>query len=120
MDFGWVTIHVRDMGESLKFYQEIVGLKISRRMKPRPDMEIVFLETGKTEIELIRDGAKPSFGNDISLGFRVDSVDDMIEILAAKNIPVHSGPFQPGPAIRFFYVLDPDGLKIQFFENIRV
>ena len=61
MDFGWVTIHVRDMKESLQFYQEIISLKISRKMKPGPDREIVFLETGKTEIELIHDGGDTSY-----------------------------------------------------------
>ena len=43
MKFCWVTVHVRDMEESLKFYQDIVGLKINRRMKPAAGTEIVFL-----------------------------------------------------------------------------
>ena len=34
-----------------------------------------------------------------------------------KGIPIHSGPFQPNPHARFFFVLDPNGLKIQFVEN---
>lgn len=32
---------------------------------------------------------------------------------------VHSGPFQPNPSVSFFYILDPNGLKIQFVENIK-
>ncbi len=120
MDFCWVTISVNDLQESLTFYQDIIGLTVNRRMNPNPDMEIVFLGSGKTEIELIYNAGNAELkgGNNISLGFTVDSVDAEIEKLKGKNIPVHAGPFQPNPHITFFYVLDPNGIKIQFVENI--
>ncbi len=35
------------------------------------------------------------------------------------GLPVQAGPFSPNPSIKFLYVLDPDGLKIQFVENVR-
>lgn len=120
MDFCWVTIQVKDMKESLTFYQDIIGLKVNRRMTPNPDMEIVFLGSGKTEIELIYNAHNTSltYGKDISLGFVVESADAQMELLKKKNISVDSGPFQPNPHIKFFYVLDPNGIKIQFVENI--
>ncbi|ODS49840.1 MAG: lactoylglutathione lyase, partial [Halanaerobium sp. 4-GBenrich] len=34
-----------------------------------------------------------------------------------KNIVIQSGPISPNPKIEFFFVLDPNGLKIQFVEN---
>ena len=119
MDFCWVTIQVRDMSESLKFYQDIVGLKVHRKMNPNPEMEIVFLGSGKTEIELIHQekNTELSYGKDISLGFVVESVDREMERLKDKKIAVHSGPFQPNPHIRFFYILDPNGIRIQLVEN---
>lgn len=121
MDFCWVTINVKDMPKSLQFYQDIIGLKINRRMNPNPGMEIVFLGSGKTEIELIYNSKNIdlTFGKDISLGFVVDSVDQEIEILKKKNISISSGPFQPNPHIKFFYITDPNGIKIQFVENIQ-
>ncbi|MBN2429194.1 MAG: VOC family protein [Deltaproteobacteria bacterium] len=121
MKFCWVTVHVRDMEESLKFYQDIVGLKINRRMKPAAGTEIIFLAAGTdTEVELIKveGSGNPECGPGISLGFVVDSVDAKIEELQGKQIAVHSGPFQPSPVIRFFFVEDPNGLKIQFVEHI--
>ena len=60
-----------------------------------------------------------AIGKDISLGFVVDSIEQMSEILKKKNIPIHSGPFQPNPSIKFMYMLDPNGIKIQFVENIK-
>ena len=55
MKFCWATIMVKDMEESLKFYQEIVGLKVDRRFEAGPGVEIVFLGNGETKVELICD-----------------------------------------------------------------
>jgi lactoylglutathione lyase len=120
MKFCWCTIHVRDLEESLKFYQEVVGLKLARRFGP-PAMEIAFLDGEGAQVELICDGQgkKPDIGADISLGFEVASLDDKLLFMGDKGIPVHSGPFAPNPHVRFFYVLDPNGLKIQFVQNIK-
>ena len=120
MDFCWVTINVKDMAKSVHFYQDIIGLKVNRRMNPNPEMEIVFLGSGKTQVELIYNARNTdiTYGKDVSLGFVVDSVDRQIEKLKSINIAVQSGPFQPNPHIRFFYISDPNGVKIQFVENI--
>jgi lactoylglutathione lyase len=121
MKFCWATVDVRDMEESLRFYSEVVGLPVTRRMRPNPAMELAFLGSGETQIELIwnaKAGAGAGMGSDISLGFVVDSVDGIIETLKKRDIPLHSGPFQPNPSIKFVYVQDPNGLKIQFVENL--
>lgn len=119
MKFCWCTINVKDLEESIKFYQEIVGLKVDRRLKAGPGTEIVFMGEGETKVELICNQANKdaSYGKDISLGFEVESVDEKISFVKEKDIPV-SGPFQPSPIVKFFYVTDPNGLKIQFVENL--
>ena len=120
MKFCWTTIRVKDLEESLKFYQEIVGLRLDRRFKAGPGTEIAFLGDGETKVELICDEAKKdvNIGEDISLGFEVESLDKMMDFVKEKGIAIHSGPIQPNPHIRFFYVLDPNGFKIQFVENL--
>ena len=119
MKFGWTTIRVNNMEESLKFYQEIVGLTLDRRFHAGLETEIVFLGDGETKIELIstQQGDVVNIGQDISLGFEVDSVDEMMAFVKEKGIDIHSGPFEPTPHVKFFYVLDPNGLKIQFAEH---
>src|SRR5665648_733820 len=89
MKFCWVTINVKDMEKSLHFYQEIIGLNINRRMKPNSDMEIIFLGSGETQIELIYNTKVDdiAIGKDISLGFVVDSIEQMSEILRKKISP---------------------------------
>ena len=120
MKFCWSTLMVKNLEESLKFYNEIVGLNVSRRFNAGPGVEIAFLGDGETKIELICNEAlkEVSFGRDISLGFEVNSVDEMITLVKEKGIDIESGPFNPNPHTKFFYILDPNGLKIQFVENI--
>jgi len=54
MNFCWIALNVSNMEESLKFYHEIIGLKISERFNVGEDMEIAMLgETYGTKVELI-------------------------------------------------------------------
>ncbi|WP_291632407.1 VOC family protein [Clostridium sp.] len=120
MKFCWSTLMVINLEESIKFYKEIVGLNVSRRFNAGPAVEIAFLGDGETKIELICNEAvkEVRLGEDISLGFEVNSLDEMMALVKEKGIDINSGPFQPNPHTKFFYVLDPNGLKIQFVENI--
>ncbi|MHB0896342.1 MAG: VOC family protein [Spirochaetales bacterium] len=120
MKFCWTTINVTNMEKSLGFYRDIVGLPIARRMKPNPDMEIVFLGSGETQVELIYEAKNKtvSFGRDISIGFVVESLDAFAELLKSAGVQVFAGPFQPNPSVKFIYLLDPDGLRVQFVQNM--
>ncbi|MCR6544838.1 VOC family protein [Dehalobacterium formicoaceticum] len=119
MKFCWCTIKVNNLEESLKFYQDIVGLNLDHRFKSGP-VEIAFMGNDETKLELLHDETanQVDMGQDISLGFEVESVDKMMAFLKEKGIAIHSGPIQPNPHVRFFFVLDPNGLKVQFVENI--
>lgn len=120
MKFCWTTITVINMAESLKFYQEIIGLPLIRLMADGPGPQLAFLGDGETQVELICHPSKPevNIGSDISLGFVVSSLEETMDFVKSRGIAVQAGPIQPNPFIRFFYVLDPNGLKIQFVENI--
>ena len=108
------------MKESLEFYKEIVGLKENRRFQAGPGVEITFLGEGETQIELICDEKRKeiNIGLDISLGFQVSSIDEMMVFVKEKGRDIYEGPFQPNPHMKYFYVLDPNRLKIQFIESI--
>lgn len=119
MKFCWCTIHVINMEESLKFYQEIAGLKLERRFPAGPGIEIAFLGDGETKVELMTSekNKKPDIGQDISIGFETASLDKMMALVQEKGIKIN-GPFQPNPNVKFFYIQDPSGLNIQFVENM--
>ncbi|MDD2497900.1 MAG: VOC family protein [Desulfitobacteriaceae bacterium] len=120
MKLSWVTLSVKNLEESLKFYQKIVGLNLVEKFNAGPGVEIAFLGNGETKIELIYNEAikEVNLGENISLGFEVDSLDKMMTFVKEKGINIHSGPFQPNPHIKFFFIMDPNGLKIQFAEHI--
>lgn len=119
MKFLWTTINVSDMDSSLEFYRNILGLPLNRRFSPAPGMDIAFLGEGETQVELICNSSadSPIHSLSVAMGFKTDSVELKIEELQSKGISLHEGPYQPSPGIRFFYILDPDGVKIQFVEE---
>ncbi len=59
MSFCWCTVHVKDIDASIKFYEEIVGLKVAQRFGAGA-MEIAFLGSGETKLELIGGAAARS------------------------------------------------------------
>lgn len=119
MDFVWATVTVRNMDESLDFYQNVVGLTLNKRVKSNETTSLAFLGTGETQIELIhRSNAEPLvMGKGISLGFAVENLDVKMQSIKEQGLELYDGPFAPNPHVRFFYVLDPNGLKIQFVER---
>lgn len=119
MKFAHVTLSVNSLEESIKFYNEIVGLPIAQRFQAGPDCEIAFLGDGETLVELIENKNTKDIdvGNSISIGFEVDSLDKTLDFVKEKGIEIESGPIQPNPSTRFFFVLDPNGIKVQFIEQ---
>jgi lactoylglutathione lyase len=119
MKFTWSTLMVKDLDETIRFYEEVIGWRVSSRFPAGPGMEIAFMGDGETRLEFIRDEKQDEIrtGPDISWGFTVDSVEDMMQFVKEKGIGIHSGPFTTGGGSKYFYILDPNGMKLQFFED---
>jgi len=120
MKITWITIHVKDMAVSKRFYCDVLGLTVKHEMAPRPGMNICFLDGGPIDYELIEDDGHPEIhiGDSVSVGFRVDSLDEKIADLKKKGVENIVGPIQPTPTIRFIYIKDPDGMTIQISERV--
>lgn len=120
MKFCWSTLRVKNLDESIKFYTDIVGLAVESQFNAGPGTEIAFLGSGETKIELICDGqgGEISVGSDISWGFEVPSLDKSLALVKEKGITVDGGLIQPNPHVKFFFIRDPNGMKIQLVENM--
>ena len=119
MKLLWSTLRVKDLDATISFYQEVLGLSVTRRFAAGPGAEIAFLGgAGPVELEFIADGSgrETNVGSDISWGFEVDSLDDCMAYLNEKGI-AFDGPTSPNPSVRFIFISDPDGMRLQFAEQ---
>ncbi|MCQ4635743.1 VOC family protein [Anaerovorax odorimutans] len=119
MKFTFATIHVKDLEESIRFYEEVIGMEVARRFPAGPNAEIAFLADGPAEIELIGDKAVTdvSFSDHLSLGLSVDSLDEAMERMKDKGVEITAGPIQPNPNTRFFFIKDPNGVTLEIIEQ---
>ena len=119
MRFCHVTLSVKDLEASLRFYQDITGLEIKRRFSAGPGREIAFLGSGGTEVELIsgatHGAAEP--GQGVYLGFAADSLEDTIALLREKGYETDGNIISPNPHVKFFFARDPDGYNIEFINS---
>jgi len=118
MKLVWSTLRVKDLDATIAFYQEVLGLQVTRRFAAGPGTEIAFMGAGGVELEFIADGSgkETNAGTDISWGFAVDSLSECMALLEAKGI-AYDGPTSPNPTVRFIFISDPDGMRLQFAEQ---
>ena len=118
MSFLWCTLHVRNLEESIEFYEKFVGLSVNRRIASRQGIEIVFLGNGETQLELVGniDCYDYPISDQISIGFSVDSVENKIMELKEAGIELYSEIIQPNPHVKFVIVKDPNEISVQFVE----
>jgi len=119
MEFCWVTLQVKDMEASLRFYRNILDLPIFRRFSVDP-VEIVLLgpqDFPKIELISNKNDKSEKHADGISIGFVVSSLEDTMALMRRNNIQITKEPFTESPHIQFCYVKDPDGYDVQFVEN---
>ena len=52
MKYLWTTMHVKNLEESIAFYEEVVGLKLEHRFPAGPGTEIAFMKSEGTETKV--------------------------------------------------------------------
>jgi lactoylglutathione lyase len=126
MNYGFVTVKVNSLEESLKFYTEILSLKVINQFSAGPGVSIAFLSDDKgNKIELIENShekvSEEAKGLSlISIGFIVDSVDEIVELVNEKGIKIVRGPVQVPSGARLMYIEDPNGAEIEFIEGFNI
>lgn len=113
MKMQHITIQSGAFDEAVKFYQEIVGLKIVGEINGPHHIAFLANGEGETAVEIIDNPDAAYEGSGISIGFTVDDVEKFRDELIEKGF--EPGPMiSPNPNVKFFFVKDPSGVSVQF------
>ena len=134
--FDHVSLHVRDMEASLRFYRDALGMQVifeeaiaganldavMKRGGASGRMVGLRVPGGDAMIELIQGVRKvnddPGTLDSLIFSLRVADADAAHAKLTAAGI----APQQPvqhfGDTVKLFFVVDPDGRRIEFLEAL--
>ena len=118
-------IRVLDLERSMKFYEDVLGLRESHRLD-FPDFALVYLRNGDNDYELeltLNKGQAEPYTHGSGYGHIAAVVADAAatrEALVAKgHAPLPVKEFKRGDELlaRFFFIQDPDGYKVEMLER---
>jgi lactoylglutathione lyase len=118
-------IRVKDVEASLKFYTELLNMKLDKK-KRLDDCWLYFLadEEGTTQLELTYNDETPEGGYNLGSGFghlafSVDSLDEFTKKLNDLGYKYLYEPFDlNGKGTKIAFVNDPDGYEIELIEKV--
>ena len=114
MKIKHITLRVKDLEQSIAFYQTLTELAVVRRLSAGP-AELAFLSNGEdeTELELLHIPQGQTFDSKgMFICFSADNLDEKHQL--ATGMGLNPSPIQePGDQTRYFYVYDPDGVSVQ-------
>ncbi len=112
---------VQDLGRTVRFYTEVLGLEEIRRHKSPRGSELVFLKAPQSE-ELIEiccfPGSGPVVvGSDIThLAFEVEDLEKFAQSAAAQGYPLSDGPTTSSTGTVFAFIDAPEGYEIELIQ----
>ncbi|MBS6701604.1 MAG: VOC family protein [Clostridiales bacterium] len=117
MHWTLTTLEVSNLEESLRFYCGALGMPLLERFSNGHGAEIAMLgEQNAIHLELLCKGDTPAGAHGgFSIGFETENAAD----LAARLDQNFTGPMSPNPALKFYFIRDPDGYRVQLIERIK-
>ena len=99
---------VRDMARARGFYEETLGLRLTRREAHEFEWVEYDLDGGMFALTNLTEGGAPSADAGGSIAFEVENVDETVEQLRAKGVRVKLEPLST-PVCRLAVILDSEG-----------
>jgi len=115
-------MRVSDLDQTIWFYTDVLGLEVLERKTSPRGSQLAFLKVPNSE-ELIELTSFPPSGpvtvqeDLVHLAFQVESLDDTIEELGAKQIRITDGPTTTSSGSRFIFIDAPDGYEVELIER---
>jgi len=118
-------MRVNDIERSVKFYEQALGLKASRRHTSPRGAQLVFLATpnSEEEIELCQMPAgntpvqvQPDL---MHLAFEVEDLAAFAAGLSAKGFALSDGPTQTGSGSVIAFIDAPEGYEVELIQKAK-
>lgn len=116
-------MRVNDLETTVKFYQDALGLKLTRRHTSPRGAQLAFLATpnSEEEIELCQmpPGAEPvKVQPDLMhLAFAVDNLDAFAVALKKKGFSLSDGPTRTGSGSWIAFIDAPEGYEVELIQR---
>lgn len=99
---------VTNMARARQFYEETLGLRMTRREAREIEWVEYDLNGGTFALTTLREGGTPSADAGGSIAFEVQNVDEMVAQLRVKGVQVKLEPLST-PVCRLAVILDSEG-----------
>lgn len=117
-------MRVNDMEKTVRFYEQALGLKVSRRITSPRGAQLVFLQTPNSdeEIELCQmpAGAAPAVqvqADLMHLAFAVDNLEAFAAGLNAKGFALSDGPTKTSSGSVIAFIDAPEGYEVELIQK---
>lgn len=117
-------MRVNDIERTIKFYVDILGLKVAGRMTSPRGAQLAFLSVPNSdeEIELCQMPGSPSVQVQpdlMHLAFEVDSIEKFAASAAKKGVILSDGPTPTGSGSVIAFIDAPEGYEIELIEKAK-
>jgi|GEM_PF-84316 lactoylglutathione lyase len=115
-------MRVNDLDRTVRFYRDILGLRVSRTFTSPRGSRIAYLWVPGSDVELEITEFKASGEVNVPpdlvhLAFEVDNMDETVDRLSAMNVPVTDGPTHTGHSV-FAFIDAPEGYEIELIQSV--
>jgi len=121
MNIWKIALLVEDVKEAEELYANVLGIKVIERLPLGDAGEVLFMDAGGVQLELIPKKAFEGMGRLAipgvhHLSFKVDDVEKATQALKAKGVKFIKEPFESlgGMTLAFFDGLN--GVNLQLFN----
>jgi lactoylglutathione lyase len=115
---------VNDLGRTVKFYRDVLGLEDIQRHKSPRGSELVFLKAPESDEQIeicsFPGGGAVQVQPDLThLAFEVDSLEEFGRHLARHGIKYSDGPTKTSTGTVFAFIDAPEGYEIELIEKAK-
>ena len=115
-------MRVNDLDKTVRFYRDILGLRLSRTFTSPRGSRIAYLWIPGSDVELeitefVASGPVNVPPDLVHLAFEVPNMDEAIDRLASLNVPLTDGPTHTGHSI-FAFIDAPEGYEIELIQTL--